>query len=667
MSVFEPVMAGHVTHRRAIRLTAFLAIMVGMFLAQVATATANNGFSFTPSKTEPFAVCGNPKPGHAACFAIIVPTASSRRLAHPGVTTNVEPSYEGSGVGGGFDPADLQSAYNLPSSSSGSGQTVAIVDAYDDPNAESDLAKYRSRYGLSACATENGCFKKVNQSGGATYPSPNASWAVEISLDLDMVSAACPKCHILLVEATTNSYGNLLTAEDEAATLGATEIGNSWGSEEFSGETSDDEYFHHPGVDITVSAGDHGYEVEYPAASHYVIAVGGTALKKASNTRGWSETAWSGTGSGCSAYEPKPPWQHDTGCSHRTNNDVSAVASPETPVSVADSYELPAGFFEVAPGWTLVGGTSASSPFIAGTTALTNRFAKELGAEAFYLDPGSLNDVTEGSNGTCSPSYLCTAGVGYDGPTGLGTPSGIPSDALPAGSAPAVVRDSSTGDQWLYYVGSEGAIWGFAWNGSKWNSPEKIGGSAFSGSSPVVIREASTGDQWLYYQGSEGAIWGFAWNGSKWSKPEKIGGSAAPGTSPTVIRDSSTGDQWLYYQGSEGAIWGIAWTGSKWNSPEKIGGSAYAGSSPVVIRDSSTGDQWLYYEGSEGAIWGFAWNGSKWSKPEKIGGSAAPGTTPAVIRESSTGDQWLYYQASETAIWGFAWNGSSWSKPELIP
>ena len=291
----------------------------------------------------------------------------------------------GSGVGGGYAPADLRSAYNLPSASAGSGQTVAIVDAFDDPNAESDLAKYRSRYGLSACTTGNGCFRKVNQSGGTTYPSPDAGWAVEISLDLDMASAACPNCHILLVEASSNSDSDLFTAENEAAALGATEISNSWAGEEFSGETSFDSYFHHPGVPITVSAGDFGYGVEYPSASPYVIAVGGTTLTQASNSRGWSETAWSGTGSGCSAYEPKPAWQTDTGCPRRTNTDVSCGCRPGNACVRRRFIQTSPEFSKPEPGWTLVGGTSVSSPLIAGMMALANAHTRSFtGAAALY-------------------------------------------------------------------------------------------------------------------------------------------------------------------------------------------------------------------------------------------------------------------------------------------
>src|SRR5438093_773696 len=154
----------------------------------------------------------------------------------------------------GYGPADLQSAYALPSSTAGSGQTVGIVDAFDDPTAEQDLAQYRSFYGLPPCTTANGCFRKVNQTGGTLpMPPPSPDWALEISLDLDMVSAVCPNCHILLVESNTNLDSDLYTAEDTAARLGANAISNSWGGSEYSGETADDSHFNHPGAAITAS------------------------------------------------------------------------------------------------------------------------------------------------------------------------------------------------------------------------------------------------------------------------------------------------------------------------------------------------------------------------------------------------------------------------------
>jgi subtilase family serine protease len=334
--------------------------------------------------------------GFARCFARFYPSAGS-------------PS--------GFGPADLQSAYRLPSSTAGAGQTVAIVDAYDDPNAESDLGVYRSAFGLSACTTASGCFRKVDQNGGTSYPRGNTGWAQEISLDLDMVSAICPNCHILLVEAKTNSFANLSVAVDRAAKLGANAISNSYGGGEYPNEVSDESHYNHPGIAITVSSGDSGYGVQFPAASRYVTAVGGTSLSTASNTRGWAETVWSGAGSGCSAYITKPGWQQDTGCPRRTVADVAADADPNTGVSVYDTYRT--------SGWLVFGGTSVASPIIGSVYALAGNAGSLNYGSNPYSHTSSLFDITSGSNGTCAVSYLCTGAPGYDGPTGNGTPNGI--------------------------------------------------------------------------------------------------------------------------------------------------------------------------------------------------------------------------------------------------
>ncbi|MBV8363261.1 MAG: S53 family peptidase [Candidatus Eremiobacteraeota bacterium] len=316
----------------------------------------------------------------------------------------------------GYYPCDLQQAYSLPITN-GNGHTVALVDAYDDPNAESDLATYRSEFGLPACTTANGCFRKVNQSGQqANYPSPNSGWAAEESLDVDMASAVCPNCHILLVEADSNSFADLAASEDTAASLGATEISNSYGGGEFSTETTQDTHFNHPGIAITASTGDSGYGAQYPATSQYVTAVGGTNLSTSGNARGWTESAWSGGGSGCSQYEPKPAWQTDPSCTKRMEADVSAVADPSTGVAVYDTYN--------ASGWQVFGGTSVASPVIAAVYALAGNGASINYGSYPYLHPGYLYDVTTGSNGSCAIAYFCHAEVGYDGPTGLGTPNG---------------------------------------------------------------------------------------------------------------------------------------------------------------------------------------------------------------------------------------------------
>jgi subtilase family serine protease len=390
---------------KRIRSLAVVALISGSFAFTSSTVSADPGGGFQRGIGVYYAhACGGPaRPGFAVCHADQVISD-----LHGNRPRNSGPS--------GYAPSDLQAAYTLPSSTAGSGQTVAIVDAYDDPNAESDLAVYRAQFGLTACTTANGCFRKVDQNGGTNYPRGDAGWSEEISLDLDMVSAVCPNCHILLVEAAGAGFASLSTAVDEAATLKATEISNSYGGSEYGNEVSDQSHYNHPGIAITVSSGDSGYGVQFPAASQYVTAVGGTSLSKTSNSRGWNEVAWSGAGSGCSAYIAKPAWQTASGCSKRTVADVAAVADPNTGVSVYDTYRV--------SGWLIFGGTSVASPIIAGVYAL----AKNAGSVTYgsypYSHASSLFDVTAGTNGSCGGSYLCTAVTGYDGPTGNGTPNG---------------------------------------------------------------------------------------------------------------------------------------------------------------------------------------------------------------------------------------------------
>jgi subtilase family serine protease len=316
----------------------------------------------------------------------------------------------------GFGPSDLVSAYNIPTTG-GAGMTVAVIDAFDDPNAESDLAFYRSYYGLPACTSASGCFQKVNQNGAAS-PLPAADtigWALEIALDIQMVSTACPLCKIILVEANDQTLPDLTAGVDSAVALGASAVSNSYG---FHGATSYQGYekhYNHPGVMITASSGDYGYGAYYPAESRWTTTVGGTSLTKDTSARGWSETAWSSGGSACSTFAPKPPWQTDTGCTYRTEADISAVGDPNTGVAVYETYEY--------GGWVEVGGTSVSSPMVAALFAAAGK-ANVLPSFS-YKHLKDFNDVTSGTNGSCSPSYLCTAGAGYDGPTGNGTPNGV--------------------------------------------------------------------------------------------------------------------------------------------------------------------------------------------------------------------------------------------------
>jgi subtilase family serine protease len=381
-------------------------IVGGLLLALVPFLSSAAGAA--PAVPHPFHhSCATAKAGYASCTALVrndVATSAKSLRAEA-----VAPS--------GLSPANLQSAYKLPSSTAGSGQTVAIVDAYNAPNAEADLATYRSQYGLPACTTANGCFKKVNQTGGTSYPATDAGWAQEISLDVDMVSAVCPNCKIVLVEATSPTFANLGTAVNTAARL-ANVISNSYGGSDASDSTYGS-YYNHPGKAITVSSGDAGYGVEYPASSHYVTAVGGTSLKTASNTRGWTETAWSGAGSGCSSYNTALTGQSGlTGCSRRAVADVSAVADPATGVAVYDSTP-----YQGQSGWMIFGGTSVAAPIIGGVYGLAGN-AASVDNNYPYSHSGSLFDVTSGSNGTCTTTKWCKAGAGWDGPTGLGTPNG---------------------------------------------------------------------------------------------------------------------------------------------------------------------------------------------------------------------------------------------------
>jgi subtilase family serine protease len=327
-----------------------------------------------------------------------------------------------SGPMGGFTPAQLQAAYGLSTSSRGNGEVVAIVDAFDNPNIASDLAEYRSFFKLPAAN-----FTKYNQAGKVgSYPAGDTGWGFEEDLDVDMVSASCPNCTIYLIEANSQNGTDLQAAVAEAVTLGAKIVSNSYVC--FTPCGFENSYYDTPGVTYLASSGDYGYGtgVGTPAAYGSVIAVGGTSLYSAKHTRrGFHETAWLGTGSGCATGYTKPKWQHDSGCAYRTTNDIAALADPATGPSIYDSYG--------ANGWLVGGGTSTSAPFLAGVFALAGNASSQVGAGAFWRERNErrskLFAVEKGYNGVCSPSYLCTDGTheykGYGGPTGWGTPNGI--------------------------------------------------------------------------------------------------------------------------------------------------------------------------------------------------------------------------------------------------
>jgi hypothetical protein len=374
-------------------------------------------------------VCPPAKPGQVTCQAVY---RMVRRAAAAGDLPAVVPA-----TAGGYGPSSLRSAYNLTHDSAvrGRHETVAIVDAYNDPHAASDLAVYRKHFGLGACTTASRCLRIVNGMGQASPLPRNAGgngWATEESLDLDMVSAICPHCKIVLVEAHTDYNSSMGNAENAAARL-ARFVSDSWSGPESKSNDSYNHDFNHPGDAVVAASGDDGYGASYPGDLQYVTSVGGTTLRHVkSGTRNWTETVWGsssggdGTGSGCSAFTAKPSWQRAAvdigagGCRRRTQNDVAAIGNPNPGVAYYDSYD---GF-----GWGVVGGTSVATPIISATYALAGTpAANSYPASYLYQHPGHFHAVTSGANGTCpqASAYLCTARPGYDGPTGLGTPMGV--------------------------------------------------------------------------------------------------------------------------------------------------------------------------------------------------------------------------------------------------
>lgn len=410
----------------------------------------------------PVPACAPAKPGAMTCYAIGRGTGLSfgasakAAAAGPAVNSPSSPGFTG------YLPADIEAAYGTTGTTGT--PLVAIVDPFDDPSAESDLAQYRSTFGLPACTTANGCFTKVDQSGGTDYPPADASSSVEISLDLDAVSAACPGCHILLVEATSSNSNDLFSSVAEAAKLGARYVSMSWGTSEGSVITDlgaaegaklvqamDSEDLSASGVTYVAATGDDAYRYDatteplgglsYPASSPDVVAAGGVALDRDPTTDVFSDTAWSwdpstigcmytqpfsdsnrcaGAGSGCSMLEPAQTWQQSTAdlaavCpGGRAGADVSADADPNTGLLIDDDGQ--AGE---------VGGTSLAAPLITALYAASGETAGSVGGAVqslAYAGSSGMTDVTTGSTGDCG-NALCVSGLGWDGPTGLGTPT----------------------------------------------------------------------------------------------------------------------------------------------------------------------------------------------------------------------------------------------------
>ncbi len=550
-------------------------------------------------------------PGSVHCNAQVVTDLGSNALAaapvQPSPTgctssdTNVPSSVSASGTGA-YDPCYLDSAYNVAAAAAahggGAGQIVAIVDAYSDPNVTSNLASYRSFFNLSACptgtvssTTKTCTFEVVNQNG-ATSPLPtgNSGWGEEISLDVEMVSAICPNCQILLVEASSATMASLGTGVNTAVAMGANVVSNSYGGSEYSSEVNDSlSYFNHPGVAIVVASGDSGFGTEFPAASPFVTAVGGTSLYQSSDggTRNASESVWSGAGAGCSSYESKPTWQSDTGCPRRMVTDVSAVADPNTGVWVYDTYGT--GFT-----WGAFGGTSVATPIISSMYALAGNSPGGQGvpASSLYANQSSLYPVTTGNDGSCpsSPQYFCNAAAsvnGYNGPTGLGTPGGSPS-SIAAFSTVSTPPTAPGAPNLTSATPSSGAV------SLTWSAPSSNGGSPITGydvyfsTSPTPIPAGSP----TFVTGTSDTVTGLA-NGTKYyfevEAVNSVGNSNSSNQlSATPVANSAPSAPTL-----NSATPGNTSVALQWSAPSSNGGSpitgydVYDSTSPTPIPSGS--------------------------------------------------------------------------------
>jgi subtilase family serine protease len=410
------------THRWLTRHFRRILVAAACALTAAGGIAGTTGALAAPTGASPAAMrpaCPVAAPGHLRCFALFRPQAAVNRAIAAGMRGLVARPK-------GWGARQLESAYKLPVTRN-SHQTVAVSIAFDTPQLAQYLAIYRKQFGLPACTVASGCFRKVNQKGQAT-PLPasgvNTGWDLEATLDVSMISAACPHCKILVVEGKDNGNGNLAATENTAARLGAQVISNSYGNDESGLDQPFARAYRHPGHTIVVSSGDFGFpEVSFPANLTTVTAVGGTQLRRAHNARGWSERVWNqpsifgASGTGCSAFVAKPSWQHDPHCPGRTTADVSAVAS-----NLA-IYNKDYG------GWITVAGTSASAPLVAGVYGLAGNGGR-VHPGSVYQHRTSLFDITSGNNvqgatpGQVCGDYLCAARPGYDSPTGLGTPDG---------------------------------------------------------------------------------------------------------------------------------------------------------------------------------------------------------------------------------------------------
>jgi hypothetical protein len=565
---------------------------------------------------------------------------------------------------GALTPTNLASAYDLPTGMGGS-STVAVVTAYDDPDAESDLATYRTEYGLAACNTNNGCFRKVNQTGGTTYPTEVSAWSPETSESLDAISAVCPNCNIILVEANSEGISDLGTAENEAVTLGAKFIDNTWGAPEAeigSIETTyDSEYFNHPGVAITAPSGNNGYgTIEYPAASQYVTAVGGTVLTSGtSGNRSWTETVWSNSGSGCSLYEPKPSWQTDTGCAGRTLNDVAAA----TNIAYFDTPTV--------GGWGTGASTVVSAAIIAATYALAGTPAPgSYPASYMYSHEAAFWSVT-GTNGTCSTPYLCTAGSGYNGPAGMGVPF-ADTGFTTTGARPAEVTGTN-GTTWAFVTSASGAIEATSLpsGSSTWSALSSLGGGTWTGYPGAMV--TTTGNILVFGLQAGNLYYDQLPSGSTtWSGWTELGnpGDRLIGT-PTAVEDKSS-DIWVFTRDSlANHVYAdeLPNGSTTWSGFTSLTG-AFPNDPSVAVGGGGT--MTLTGIGNNSAVYQDDWSTSAgWTGWTAITGATVTGS-PAIIinpsgtryifaRQLSSGALMTNNEASGTSTWtGWTSIGGTW-------
>ncbi len=594
--------------RRAVALTvpaALLALALSLPTSTFASVPPDHSAT---GYAEAVKACPQSQPGFDRCFALV-----RKPVAGPAADTDrsgVSPFVVGAGAAsagpaGGLTPEDLASAYGYTPATGGSGETVGIVDAFDDPTIASDLAVFDDEYGLPSCTTSNGCLTKVGQSGGATPAADTLGWSVEIALDVETVHATCPNCHILLVESDNNSEANLATAADEAVALGASVVSNSYGGpERFAGALEHSAY-DHPGVPIVASTGDNGYynwrELEEesqmpnaPASSPSVISVGGTTLTLNPDGTRANETVWPGSGGGCSKSFEARPWQLDvagygaSGCGDkRLSADVSADADPNTGLDIYDTYNCGSMCEGVDEGWETIGGTSLSAPLIASMYALAGGGHGAPYPSVTLYGHGAHFDVTEGGNGFCEGEALgcagidsiglgridcegateCDAAPGYDGPSGVGTPVGLglfqpepPTATISAPASPVAGSAASfnASDSASFYPGD--SIASASWS---WGDGTSGGGiatthtyaapgtytlkltvtDAFGLSSAEATREVTVAPAVVGVEGGGGGTGGGGDSGSESGAGASGGGGATTTTTSTAPATTSAASQ----------------------------------------------------------------------------------------------------------------------------